>query len=239
MMSAATSEADFRYSALQYAIAPNQVQFVQLILTYTTEAEGTLNSRNPAYKTDELSPRTWGDFERLFRKPGEWGNCQCVWFHREGPRPEIELRLTSKERNERNFLLQKELVTRGRSHGVLMYLEGDPIGWCQYGPRGEFPRIEKGAKYRGIPPADANENLWRITCFCVDKKFRNRGVAKAGLHAALDSIRRGGGGIVEAYPTTRRKGLALHRGTIAMFKEEGFREVMALGPANLVVRRAI
>jgi ribosomal protein S18 acetylase RimI-like enzyme len=194
----------------------------------------------PGYSTQELSLNTWRDFERLFRKPGEWSNCQCMWFHRPGPRPREEVEgLTSKERNEKNFRSQKDLVKGGRSHGILVYLDGDPIGWCQYGLRDEFPRIDNASKYRGVPPTDGDERLWRITCFCVDKKHRKRGVAKVGLRAAVNSIRKDGGGMVEAYPSTRKEGLALHRGTVSMFKKEGFVVVAPLGTSNLVVRRKV
>jgi ribosomal protein S18 acetylase RimI-like enzyme len=194
-------------------------------------------TRHPSYATNELSSKTWGDFERLFRKPGEWGNCQCMWFHREGPRPKEEQLLPSKERNEKNFQTQKQLVELGRSHGILVYSDRDPIGWCQYGLREEFPRIDNAAKYRAVPPVEGNMKLWRITCFCVDKKYRNQGVAKTGLHVAMSSIRKKGGGVVEAYPSTRKEGLALHRGNMSMFKKEGFYVVSPLGPCNLVVRR--
>lgn len=196
--------------------------------------------RHPVYSSRELSPDTWPDFESLFRKPGEWSSCQCMWFHRPGPRPREETEgLTSKQRNELNFRRQKELVRRGLSHGILVYLGREPVGWCQYGKREEFPRIDKGSKYRGIPPVGGSGNLWSVTCFCVDKKQRKRGVAKAGLRAAIDSIRKKGGGVVEAYPTTRKEGLALHRGTESMFIEEGFRAVVPLGTSNLVVRRTV
>lgn len=191
------------------------------------------------YSTVELSTETWGDFEKLFRKPGEWGNCQCMWFHRQGPRPREEEGWTAKKRNEKNFQDQRDLVRRGRSHGVLVYSDGNPVGWCQYGPREEFPRIDNASKYRAIPAADGQGKLWRITCFCVDKKHRRRGVAKAGLNAAIHSIQKKGGGTVEAYPTTREGGLALHRGTASMFAREGFRVVAPLGPSNLVVRRTV
>ena len=194
---------------------------------------------HPSYSTGELSPKTWEDFERLFRKPGEWSNCQCMWFHREGPRPKEEQRLPSKERNEKNFEAQRDLVRRGRSHGILVYLDGDPIGWCQYGLREEFPRIDNAAKYRSVPRVSGGGKLWRITCLCVDKKHRRQGAAVAGLHAAMNSIQRKGGGVVEAYPTTRKEGLALHRGTVSMFKKEGFKTVMALGADNLVVRTTV
>src|SRR5204863_2588355 len=48
-------------------------------------------------------------------------------------------------------------------------------------------------------PRDS-ERAWRITCFVVDKRFRRKGVAAIALHAALESIRHRGGGLVEAFP---------------------------------------
>ncbi|MDG6985621.1 MAG: GNAT family N-acetyltransferase [Nitrososphaerota archaeon] len=193
----------------------------------------------PEYSARELSQETWKDFERFFRKPGEWSSCQCMWFHRPGPRPKEDEALTSKERNEKNFREQKALVKGGRSHGVLVFLDGDPVGWCQFGLGEEFPRIDNAAKYRRIPSASKGARLWRITCFCVDKRQRKQGIAKLGLRAAMDAIRKEGGGVVEAYPSTRKEGLALHRGTARMFKEEGFEVVAPLGPGNLVVRRKV
>ena len=65
----------------------------------------------PNYSTGELSPKTWQDFEKLFRKPGEWSSCQCMWFHRPGPRPKEETEgATPTERNEKNFQNQRNLV---------------------------------------------------------------------------------------------------------------------------------
>ena len=199
-------------------------------------ALGQMASGRPRYSTDELSPKTWEDFERLFRKPGEWSNCQCMWFHRQGPRAKDEQRWSAKRRNEKNFQDQRRLVESGQSHGVLVYAEGDPIGWCQYGHGDELPRADRTPGYGKAPRGAKDVSLWRITCFCVDKRHRRRGVARVGLHAAVDSIRKEGGGEVEAYPTLRQGGAALHRGTVPMFKKEGFRIVAHLGK-NIVLMR--
>ena len=196
-------------------------------------------TRHPSYTTNELSPKTWEDFERLFRKPGEWSNCQCMWFHREGPRRKEEQRLPSKERNEKNFQAQRNLVESGRSHGILVYSEGEPIGWCQYGRREELPRIDNRPDYRKLFLDSGGKELWRITCFCVDKKHRNHGVASIGLGAAVSSIRKQGGGLVEAYPTTHKTTLTAHRGTVSMFENEGFDKVVPFGRSNLLMRRKV
>jgi GNAT superfamily N-acetyltransferase len=163
-----------------------------------------------------------------------------MYFHRQGPRPKNETeQLTAKERNEKNFQDQRKLVERGRSHGILVYSDGQPIGWCQYGLKEELPRIDHGLKYRKISLNSGGRKVWRITCFCVDKKYRNRGVASAALHAAISSIRKKGGGLVEAYPTTRKGTLAAHRGTVSMFRNEGFERVAPFGKTNVLMRRTI
>jgi ribosomal protein S18 acetylase RimI-like enzyme len=100
----------------------------------------------------------------------------------------------------RNRRQKKELVEHGLAHGILVYAKGEPVGWCQYGPREELSRIDNKRNYRELSLGTGNENLWRISCFVTDKKHRRRGVASAALAAALESIKSKGGGVVEAYP---------------------------------------
>jgi GNAT superfamily N-acetyltransferase len=66
--------------------------------------------------------------------------------------------------------------------------------------RDELPRIDAGRDYRKVAPAPEIRTLWRVTSFFVDRDHRGQGVAQVALRAALDSIGKKGGGIVEAYP---------------------------------------
>jgi len=100
----------------------------------------------------------------------------------------------------RNRREKRKLIERGCAHGILVYAKGEPVGWCQYGSKEELPRIDNSRKYRGLAPKAAPQRLWRITCFAVLKKCRKRGIASAALKAALEVIRKKGGGLVEAYP---------------------------------------
>lgn len=199
-----------------------------------------MRDRAPEYMTKELSTRTWHDFEKLFGKPGEWGACWCIYYHRPKPLPRAEReRMTLQQRAARNRRDKKGLVLEGESHGILVYSGSDPVGWCQYGLKHELPRIDGGRKYRKLSLGDGGERLWRITCFCVDREHRNQGVAEAGLDAALHSIGRKGGGTVEAYPVTRRGALATWFGTVSMFRRQGFEVVAPFGKSNVVMRRTI
>jgi GNAT superfamily N-acetyltransferase len=107
--------------------------------------------------------------------------------------------------------------------------------------------MDNTRKYRGLAPEGGTERLWRITCFAVLKKWRKRGVAGAALKAALEAIRKRGGGLVEAYPITRWESRAFGNestnGTASMFKKAGFKVVAPFGSTRLsthvLMRRTI
>ena len=134
---------------------------------------------------------------------------------------------------------------KGQAHGILLYVNGEPIGWCQYGLKDELPRINNRPKYRRLNLEDVpDDKLWRITCFVVDENHRRRGVASAALEAALEAIKRKGGGLVEAYPVSKTdQGLNyLYSGTVAMFEKAGFKVVAPLGEGRtttVIMRRTI
>jgi len=196
--------------------------------------------RDPEYSTKQLSKGTWRDFERLFEThpaPGAYP-CWCMHCHWRGPEAKNKGDSRAKliERNRRD---KKTLVKQGQSHGILVYAHGEPVGWCQYGPSQELPRIDNNPRYRKFAHGNGNERLWRITCFVVHKNFRCRGVAHIGLKAALAAIQNEGGGLVEAYPIKRWGAYQEWRGTVSMFEKEGFQIVAPLGKSNVLMRRTI
>lgn len=97
--------------------------------------------------------------------------------------------------------------------------------------------------YRKVGPPAGTEKLWRITCFFVDRDYRGRGVAKLALKTALESIKRQGGGIVEAYPVVSKKMAAVAEwrwfGTPSMFERVGFKHVAPLGTSGVLMRKTV
>ena len=201
----------------------------------------------PKYTTKELSPGTWGDFETLFSQGGGWDFCCCMHFHRPRSLPRGKRFRTRAERAVRNRAEKKALVDTGCAHGILVFANGEPVGWCQYGLRDELPRIDNSRKYRGLELKDSGKNLWRITCFAVNKKHRRRGIASAALKAAIEAIRNKGGGMVEAYPIARWLSRAFGNestsGTASMFRKCGFKTVAPFGSTrystHVLMRRTV
>lgn len=165
------------------------------------------------FTTRELSGSTWPDFVTFFS--GVHG-CACTLYsfgrhltmagNTAAERAEL---YGAPDRSRRHFPAQeqrrarqlaavKELLDQGRFHGILVYDEGEPVGWCQYGPVADLPvdpaRVEP--KMLARDPS----SQWRITCFTTRMDHRRQGVASAALAAAIEAIRNRGGGWVEASP---------------------------------------
>lgn len=159
-------------------------------------------------------------------------------YQREKP-----IRLQGEEWKRINQKDKKALVRRGKSHAILVYSGEMPVGWCQYGPKEELPRIDAGRGYKKLDPSPTSEKLWRITCFFVDRKYRGKGVSKYALKAALESIKSKGGGVVEAYPVVSKKMAAVAEwrwfGTPSMFEREGFKKVGPLGNTWILMRKTV
>jgi len=107
--------------------------------------------------------------------------------------------------------------------------------------RTSSPGSTQGGPIAKRRPRSGVTNLWRITCFFVDRDHRGRGVAKIALHAALESIKKQGGGIVEAFPVVSKKMATVPEwrwfGTPGMFQKEGFQRVGPLGTSGVLMRK--
>ncbi len=127
------------------------------------------------YEVKELNSTTWPDFEKFFAKHnGVQGGCWCTFYHHTAGR----LLKEGLERKDAIALNRKEkrtLVNKGRSHGILVYAGNQAVGWCQYGPKDELPRIDSGRNYSKLVISDdQGRKLWRLTCFFVDRDFRKK-----------------------------------------------------------------
>jgi len=185
------------------------------------------------FSVKPLDESTWPDFARLVEKHnGVWGGCWCMAFHVEG---------VGRGRTPAQNRADKEWrVREGRAHAALVYAGLQAVGWCQFGPTDELPRIKHRRAYE-----DTLTQLpdWRITCFFVDKDYRGQGVAARALKGALSEIARLGGGLVESYPEDVAgrsvSGSFLHNATVAMFEDLGFQRTRRLGKNHWVVSKVV
>jgi hypothetical protein len=113
-----------------------------------------------AYSSKELSPTTWPDFEALFAKHnGVWGGCWCMFYHTKGE-------FLIKGHGPDNKRTKKALVKKRRTHGIIVYSGETPIGWVQYGPKPELPRLEGGGIVEAYPstkPTKGASLMWSGT----------------------------------------------------------------------------
>ena len=141
---------------------------------------------SPDDTTAALSAATWDDFAALVEgHRGVWGGCWRMAFHPEG-----------QHQGPQRRALKEQRVREGRAHASLVYAGTRRVGWCQFGPTEELPRVKHLRMYsQGL-------QAWpdgRITCFFVDKEHRRRRVATAALPGR------------PAEPVNRAIGLAGHR----------------------------
>jgi hypothetical protein len=185
------------------------------------------------FHTRPLDKVTWPDFAQLAEKHnGVWSGCWCMGFHLDGGWGN---RTASQNRSDK-----EQRVMAGSAHAALVYDGATSVGWCQFGPTAELPRIKHKRAYEASL-TDLPD--WRITCFFVDRGRRHEGVAAAGLKGALSEIVRLGGGTVESYPEEvegrKVSGSFLHNGTVAMFEREGFTRSRRLGKNHWVVTKTV
>jgi len=132
----------------------------------------------------------------------------------------------------------KHLVHGGKAHGVLAFAQDEPVGWCSFGPRTDFPILETVKAYKNTAIPDA----WSIICFFIHRKWRGKGLARGLLKAAVDAMQRHSVRIVEGYPvTTTRDGRRLSSafawtGPMKIFDELGFKMVQSSDPLKPLVR---
>ncbi|HXQ15256.1 MAG TPA: GNAT family N-acetyltransferase [Caulobacteraceae bacterium] len=185
------------------------------------------------YTVKPLDSFTWHDFARLAeRHNGVWGGCWCMGFHAKGPGWGVSAAMNRSEK--------EQLVAERRAHAALVFAGRECVGWCQFGPTAELPRIKSLKAYEAglsvLPD-------WRITCFFVSRRHRGKGVAAAALDGAIAEIARHGGGTVESYPddvedAKLARGFG-HNATVAMFERRGFVRQRRIAKNRWVVVRRV
>lgn len=131
---------------------------------------------------------------------------------------------------DKNRASKLRLVKGGGAHGALVYCGRDPIGWCQFGPREELPRVDRKKGYVPTSP-----DAWRITCLFIERRHRRTGFAELAVRESVRAMKRLGVGRVEAYPVEGKLSASfLWSGTPELFEGAGFAKVGPLGKRSWV-----
>jgi len=125
---------------------------------------------------------------------------------------------------------KRSLITDGGAHGTIVFCGSDPVGWCQYGPKEELPRIDGKRGYARTSPS-----AWRITCLFVAPKHRRAGLATFAVKESIIAMKKAGVRAVEAYPVEgERSASSLWSGTPKLFEEVGFSKAGPLGKGTWI-----
>jgi GNAT superfamily N-acetyltransferase len=183
-----------------------------------------LHALKPQLVVRDLTPSLWPALETLFGPRGACGGCWCMYWRLEKGRRWEDLKGAPAKRRMR------QLVVAGKARGAIAFAGEEPVGWIAYGPRRDFPRLERA---RTLACEDA-ERVWSLPCFFIKAGWRDRGVAAALLQHVLRSLRRQGAKIAEGYPVNLKPGQRLPSafawtGTRSLFADAGFE---LAGPAT-------
>lgn len=170
------------------------------------------------------------DLEQLFGPCGGYGGCWCMWWRTS--RAAFE-----QGQGEGNRQALRRLVEAGQVPGILVYVNGQPAGWCSVARRETYPALERSRTLKRLD----DKPVWSIVCFYVDRRFRRQGLTLRLIRAAVDYVRDQGGRVVEAYPTVPGSGtmppVSVYMGLPDLFRRAGFAEVARPSKSKVIMRR--
>jgi GNAT superfamily N-acetyltransferase len=168
--------------------------------------------------TRELTADMWPQVEALFGKTGACGGCWCQAWRIEKGEKWNDVQGEPAKKRLRNG------IKEGTTLAILAFEGESPIGWCTFGPRNSFSRLNRAPSLKCSDPS----RVWSLPCFFVIRGCRGMGVAKAMLKHALDVMEEKGVEIAEGYPSKPNKdgqyiAAFSWTGTISLFEKAGFR----------------
>jgi GNAT superfamily N-acetyltransferase len=186
------------------------------------------------WQTRPVTPDRFEDFADVINRTRRTNHCWCLSHRLQTA--EIE-RLGGGSREQ----AMRRLCERDHPPGVVTYRDGEPVGWCNIGPRPEITRL---ARSRLIRPVD-EQPVWSIVCVVVRAGHRRHGVTAPLLEGAVAYAASNGAPAVEAYPVDPPGRMDLTMafvGTKSMFDRAGFRVIgttnaVAGGMPRLIMRR--
>ena len=183
----------------------------------------------------DVTPDKVGDYQSFFDHDGfrdypAWQSCYCMETHRTQTDAEWAVRTAADNRRDMSKAIKDRQVT-----GLLAYVDGKPVGWCNYG---ETTRLN-GVMHRFGLNAAEQQGVGSVACFVIAAPYRGHRVATKLLDAALERLRARGVKMAEAYPVKERKSpQSNYRGPLSMYLAAGF-EPYRETERHLIVRKTL
>lgn len=171
----------------------------------------------------QLSSATRADFYSVHRA-GEYTDfCLCGYWW-------VPNSDGWSERTEQEALTQREsLFSAGVSDGYLLFMEDEPVGWCQVYQRDRLPNLVNTFKFN--PDAD----VWCIGCFMIVPKMRGMGLARRFLAMILVDLQDRGIRKIQAYPKmlTGLSANEVWTGPAGLYQKAGFKLISELAGRSI------
>ena len=164
-----------------------------------------------------------------FRDNHEWSTCYCRSFVIENPDS-----WDAACEGGLNRTPMCAAIEKGGIDGMLARVDGAVVGWIHMGPVTRF-----NFRARFHDRADDEPGVAGIVCLLVAKPMRRRGVAKALLRGAIETLRDRGFRRVRAWPRTDESHdgeMELFHGPRALYLSEGFVPIRERGHLTVMER---
>ena len=182
----------------------------------------------------------WQDLEAIFGTADYPFYCQCQRFKVTG----WLWRDTSLD--ERLAMLRAGTACgqpeAEHTSGLVAFLNDAPVGWVAVEPRTAYPKLRSlRVPWTGRREDKDDDGVWAVTCFCVRKGYRGRGITYQLAQAAADYAREHGATAVEGYAMVTEPFVEItwgevHVGAVQVFADAGFTQVSAPTKRRRVMR---
>jgi hypothetical protein len=188
----------------------------------------------PELTVSPLTPDTWADFETVMGARGGAGGCWCMHWR-------LSIAEWMENKGDGNKAAMRALADGSTPPGVLGYLDGEPVAWCAFGNRSDYPRMQRSTL---LKPVD-DEPVVSLACLLIKKEHRGDGLSAAWIAAVCDHLAETSQTrTVEAYPVEpaagRRAGPdTAMTGIAGAFTDAGFTEVARPKRDRPIMRRQL
>lgn len=182
--------------------------------------------------TFDIGPADWASFEEVMGEKGGCGGCWCMLWRKSKKQMDADMGAANRKS-------MGEIFESSAQPGLVARYEGSVVGWIQVDRRDAFPRLKSS---RVLKPVDDRE-VWSVSCFFIDKKYRRQGLSRRLLDAACDWAKNNGASCLEGYPIDTPKAkyppVYAWTGFVGAFKSAGFVEVARRSDTRPIMRKEL